>query len=84
MKFYGNIVLMTVICIVVFWMFMALRPAQAFGGCGSSWAICRYRIWVRHHTPAEYQARQQRNRAYLHSRNSVEGRLPLTVERATA
>ena len=53
-------VLMTVICIVVFWMFMALRPAQAFGGCGSSWAICRYRIWVRHHTPAEYQARQQR------------------------
>jgi len=34
MKFYGNIVLMTVICIVVFWMFMALRPAQAFGGAG--------------------------------------------------
>jgi hypothetical protein len=29
MKFYGNIILITVICIVVFWMFMALRPAHA-------------------------------------------------------
>src|SRR5262245_5047295 len=29
-------------------------------GCGSSWAIWRYRAWVRRHTPAEYQARQQR------------------------
>ena len=25
----GNIILMTVICIVIFWIFMALRPAQA-------------------------------------------------------
>jgi hypothetical protein len=29
MKTYGNIILMTVICIVIFWVFMALRPAQA-------------------------------------------------------
>jgi hypothetical protein len=29
MKTYGNIILMTVICIVVFWVFMALRPAHA-------------------------------------------------------
>jgi len=32
MKTYGNIILMTVICIVIFWVFMALRPASA-GGC---------------------------------------------------
>ena len=34
----GNLVLMTAICIVIFWMFMALRPAsaQAFiGGSGN-------------------------------------------------
>jgi len=33
-KFYGNLVLMTVICIVIFWIFMALHPAHAgyFGG----------------------------------------------------
>ena len=42
MKPYGNVTLMTLICIVVFWVFMALRPAQA-SGCGSSWAICAYR-----------------------------------------
>ena len=29
MKTYGNIILMTVVCIVIFWVFMALRPAQA-------------------------------------------------------
>ena len=29
MKTYGNIVLMAVICIVIFWVFMALRPANA-------------------------------------------------------
>jgi len=29
MKTYGNIILMTVICIVIFWVFMALRPASA-------------------------------------------------------
>jgi len=46
MKTYGNIILMTVICIVIFWVFMALRPANAFsetttrGGC-STWD-CRY------------------------------------------
>jgi hypothetical protein len=28
-KFYGNVLLMATICIVVFWVFMALRPAQA-------------------------------------------------------
>ena len=37
MKTYGNIILMTVICIVIFWVFMALRPASAqqfIGGSG--------------------------------------------------
>ena len=29
MKTFGNIILMTVICIVIFWVFMALRPASA-------------------------------------------------------
>jgi hypothetical protein len=32
MKPFGNVILMTVICIVIFWMFMALRPAQAATG----------------------------------------------------
>ncbi len=31
-----------------------------FRSCGSSWAICKYRMWVRNHSPAEYHARQQR------------------------
>jgi hypothetical protein len=29
MKTYGNIVLMAATCIVIFWVFMALRPASA-------------------------------------------------------
>jgi hypothetical protein len=29
MKPFGNLILMTVICIVIFWVFMALRPAHA-------------------------------------------------------
>jgi len=29
MKTYGNVILMAVICIVIFWVFMALRPANA-------------------------------------------------------
>jgi hypothetical protein len=29
MKTYGNVILTTAICIVIFWVFMALRPAQA-------------------------------------------------------
>jgi hypothetical protein len=29
MKTYGNVILMTVTCIVIFWVFMALRPASA-------------------------------------------------------
>ena len=28
-KTYGNLILMTVVCIVIFWVFMALRPANA-------------------------------------------------------
>jgi hypothetical protein len=48
MKPYGNVILMTLICIVIFWVFMALRPAQAqsfspYAGRGcyaSSWARC--------------------------------------------
>ena len=26
---YGNVILITVICIVIFWVFMALRPVKA-------------------------------------------------------
>ena len=29
MKSFGNLILMTVICLVIFWIFMALRPAHA-------------------------------------------------------
>ena len=29
MKSFGNLILMALICIVIFWIFMALRPAQA-------------------------------------------------------
>jgi len=32
MKHYGNIILMTVTCLVIFWIFMALRPAHAQAG----------------------------------------------------
>jgi hypothetical protein len=49
MKTYGNVILMTVICIVVFWVFMALRPAPAHlltlgeiqrsGGHWCNWSI---------------------------------------------
>src|SRR5262249_4388236 len=34
MKTYGNLLLMSAICIVIFWIFMALRPAQAAGRIG--------------------------------------------------
>src|SRR5215471_7002594 len=40
MKTYGNIILMTVICIVLFWVFMALRPAQATFFAGPSGSCC--------------------------------------------
>ena len=44
MKTYGNVILMTAICIVIFWVFMALRPADAARiRCGSSWDICAQR-----------------------------------------
>src|SRR5215510_15130568 len=44
MKTFGNLILMTVICIVIFWVFMALRPADAARiRCGSSWEICAQR-----------------------------------------
>jgi hypothetical protein len=38
MKSLGNLILMTLICLVIFWIFMALRPAQAqlFGPPASS------------------------------------------------
>jgi hypothetical protein len=43
-KSYGNLILMTLICVIIFWMFMALRPAQAgfWPGTGvhrCTWAI---------------------------------------------
>ena len=40
MKTYGNIILMTVICIVLFWVFMALRPANATFFPGPSGSCC--------------------------------------------
>ena len=43
-KTYGNLVLIATICVVVFWVFMALRPANAIQlKCGSSWEICNQR-----------------------------------------
>jgi len=33
LKTYGNLILMAAICIVIFWVFMALRPAQAGPEC---------------------------------------------------
>jgi hypothetical protein len=43
-KTIGNLILVTVICIVIFWMFMALRPASAATvRCGSSWELCAQR-----------------------------------------
>ena len=33
MKTYGNVILMATICVVIFWVFMALRPAQAGPQC---------------------------------------------------
>jgi hypothetical protein len=56
----GNFILMTVICIVLFWVFMALRPANAIQlHCGSSWTICdiraRNHYWTnRSTTPHRY------------------------------
>jgi hypothetical protein len=44
MKTYGNVILMAMICIVIFWVFMALRPANAATvRCGSSWELCAQR-----------------------------------------
>jgi hypothetical protein len=41
---YSNLILVTAICIVILWIFMALRPANAIQlKCGSSWAICAER-----------------------------------------
>jgi hypothetical protein len=70
MKTFGYLTLMAAICIVLFWVFMALRPANAswrlvpgdttdrlFHGCGSSWTICRARAV---------------NRAYIQARPSKE------------
>ena len=43
-KLYGNLILTTTICILIFWIFMALRPAEAARiRCGSSWEICAQR-----------------------------------------
>src|SRR5262245_41455689 len=33
MKTYGNMILMAAFCVVIFWVFMALRPAQAGPQC---------------------------------------------------
>ena len=42
MKTYGNVILMATICIVIFWLFMALRPAQA--GAYNPMRPCRWSI----------------------------------------
>jgi hypothetical protein len=50
MKTTGNLILMTTICVIIFWVFMALRPANAIVlGCGSSWTICKARAYNRAH-----------------------------------
>jgi hypothetical protein len=45
MKSFGNLILMTVICIVIFWVFMALRPVHAGDGDGPSLQQCR-QFWA--------------------------------------
>jgi hypothetical protein len=52
MKTYGNIILMTAICIVIFWMFMALQPAllaaeYSDDGVQSAPAPARFQPWQR-------------------------------------
>jgi hypothetical protein len=43
-KIAGNLILMTVVCMVIFWVVMALHPVQAATlKCGSSWDICTQR-----------------------------------------
>jgi hypothetical protein len=37
MKSFGNLILMTLICIVIFWIFTALRPAQAGYSGAHNW-----------------------------------------------
>jgi hypothetical protein len=47
-------------------------------GCGSSWAICRYRAnWRGRYQTSEYKRGQQTDSAYLQSGNRVERRLPI-------
>jgi len=36
MKTYGNVILMTAISVVIFWVFMTIRPATAQSGVGCS------------------------------------------------
>jgi len=36
MKTYGNVILITAISVVIFWVFMAIRPATAQSGVGCS------------------------------------------------
>ena len=40
MKSLGNLILMTLICLVIFWIFMALRPAHA--EANTWWSDCRH------------------------------------------
>jgi hypothetical protein len=75
MKPYGNVTLMTLICIVVFWVFMALRPAQA-SGCGSSWAICAYRAQT------HWYARNAMERRLEYRRNRQRILRGLPIEKA--
>ena len=43
-KSYRNVILIATMCVVVFWVFMALRPASAATvRCGSSWDLCAQR-----------------------------------------
>jgi hypothetical protein len=43
MKSFGNLILMTVICIVIFWVFMALQPAKA-ETCNEDWCKINGRL----------------------------------------
>ena len=42
MQRFGNLILITTICVVIFWIFMALRPAQA--GAYNPMRSCRWSI----------------------------------------
>src|SRR5215471_15902541 len=68
LKTYGNLILMAAICIVIFWVFMALRPAQAGPECVGDVGRCHG------YMPAGYIGANPSNRGVHSCTWSAEGR----------